>query len=79
MHATDNQRCSETHYHKGLPLQCEGHRGHASVHYNGEVWWKNDTGFPDHLPKSKAEKFWLGLALTGAIIFLTFIVWLIRG
>jgi hypothetical protein len=49
-------RCSSTFTRRsGEVLQCENISGHGSVHYNGNVWWPNRHGLPDH---QKAAGFW---------------------
>jgi hypothetical protein len=82
MHTTNNQRCPDTYFHHGIHLQCEGHRGHTSAHWNGEVWWSNDEGFPDHMPGEQNQiehKFWFALAAVGAVLFVAVIIYFIRS
>lgn len=44
---TIDRRCKATFTRSsGQVLRCEHYSGHDSVHYNGDVWWPNKSGFP---------------------------------
>jgi hypothetical protein len=42
------ERCQSTKIFFGGAYRCEDYRGHLSVHYNGDHWWPNKDGLPDH-------------------------------
>jgi hypothetical protein len=70
--------CKSTFVNKaGVKLRCEHALGHDSVHYNGDVWWPNKKGLPNHrrglMDKELLVWLLLGLFVLGAVVL---IIWL---